>query len=241
MLTRMHLFVVVCMLFVTSIASAQGTTLVYGDVVQGEITNSVFETEYVFEGKAGDVVVIEIAGDAESYSDAIEPVVFVLDPSGTQIIASEDGVPLKIATVSLVLPQDGAYTIIATREDGRSGDDEGNYILRLMQPLALLPGEAVEGRVDGQVGNQYYLVVGQEPVTIDFQMTAAVRFAPQFTVRSAANYEDLLAYYVSLTTDSSGSISLSGNETYLIGVEYEKSDLLIYDDIEATFTVMLGG
>lgn len=235
-----RLMIVLSILLMVSVASAQeAVKLAYGDIARGEITNSTFELEYVFAGQAGDIVVIEIAGDAESYSDAIEPMLFVIDPNGTQIIESEDGLPLKIATVSLVLPEDGAYTIIATREDGRSGEDEGNFILRLMQPQALLPGEVIEGRVDGETGNQYYVVVGEEAPTIHFRMNTAVRFAPQFTIRDAANYEDLLAYYVALTTASSGSISIANGEFYLVGVEYEKSDLLIYDEIEATYSVML--
>lgn len=102
--------------------------LTYGDTVEGEVSNGVFLTVYVFEGRAGDnidVVMQATGGTLDSYmvllDDARIPLADADDISETN----------KNAQLLFTLPRDAFYAIVATRFEQGEGTSEGTFELSL--------------------------------------------------------------------------------------------------------------
>lgn len=102
--------------------------VVSGQPVTGSITADNKFDLYVFEGRAGDVVSINMIATAGRLDTAL----FLMDPNGIQIAENDDAV-VGESTDSLIsdftLPQDGQYIIIATHFGMRYGGTTGAYNL----------------------------------------------------------------------------------------------------------------
>ena len=116
----------------------------YGQTVQGTIDDDNYEVHYTFDGRAGDVIAIDlqqVSGDFDAY-------LRLLDSSGAELTTNDDarsgdaGTNARIEDFSL--PADGTYTIVATRFQGQMGTSSGEYSLSLTR---LVSGRrAVDGR-----------------------------------------------------------------------------------------------
>lgn len=107
---------------------AQNSTLAYGDTVTGEITNENYEVPYTFEGKAGDVIVVEMT----MLEEGLDPYLQLKNAEGEIISFNDDGgVGLNSVMGPVVLPADGIYTIVATRYMQADGGSVGSFELTL--------------------------------------------------------------------------------------------------------------
>ncbi len=100
-----------------------------GATVNGEITRDQHVIYYSFEGRAGDLVTI----DMTSNTNLLDPVLMLIGPDGTRLIENDD-VParnLDSVITDFVLPADGTYQIAATRFEGAAGNTTGQYSLTL--------------------------------------------------------------------------------------------------------------
>ena len=115
----------------------------YGESVEGTITSEQVQQVYSFEGHAGDVITVRLDAQESLNYDAsimyaqvwsegrdLEPYVVLLSPSGEYLVESRDFLYETFAQVqSVTLPEDGTYTIVATRYMGRFGISAGDYTL----------------------------------------------------------------------------------------------------------------
>ncbi len=107
--------------------------IAYGDVVGERISNVRPYLYYEFEGKAGDVVTIEMT----QTSGDLDPFLFLgmLDAQGEfETLAENDDLDANNEDSRIdafTLPQDGFYLIIATRFNQMEGTSEGDFELRL--------------------------------------------------------------------------------------------------------------
>lgn len=133
---------------------AQDNVLAYGDSAEGEITSREFEVEYTFEGAADDIIVVELV--PEDDFDGLDQPSLILLSAENDVLTSVDA---SIGTATLVyeLPDDGEYVILATRQDGRSGESEGAYTLTLDTVPLIAPGEPVKGDMNNEETNYFAL------------------------------------------------------------------------------------
>lgn len=137
----MVLVLVLSMVVVMPVVAQDGTSAIaYGEVVTGEITNQTFEKLYTFEGVEGDVVVIELKA-AEYSFDAY----LYLTTADNETIAYNDDADGLDSRIVMLLPSDGTYTIIASRNGGRTGSGEGGFTLTLNKLDLLGLDSPVEG------------------------------------------------------------------------------------------------
>jgi hypothetical protein len=103
----------------------------YGDIIESEITNDAPEVAFLFEARRGDVVGVLMTrrdGDLDS-------LLVILDPSGEELFSNDDiepGASLDAGMIDLLIPEDGVYTIVATRFQGEVGVSIGTFTLTLM-------------------------------------------------------------------------------------------------------------
>jgi WD40 repeat protein/thiol-disulfide isomerase/thioredoxin len=103
----------------------EAAPLEVGQMAIGTITDDSVQTAYTFEGHAGDVISVRM--DARH---ALEPYVVLLTPEGEYLAESSDFLYETHAQVQdVTLPEDGAYTVVATRYMGALGISVGNYVL----------------------------------------------------------------------------------------------------------------
>ncbi|HUG84186.1 MAG TPA: hypothetical protein VMM13_06455 [Euzebya sp.] len=84
------------------------------------LSASVPEIVYDYQGTAGEVVVINM----RALDDEVDPLVYVLDPQGTEIGRDDDGGSFPNSRLELTLPSDGTYTIVASTFGQRYGQFE---------------------------------------------------------------------------------------------------------------------
>ncbi|MDX2162695.1 MAG: hypothetical protein SF162_15350 [bacterium] len=234
-LSLLVLFVVVMSAVVMPAAAQETQSIAYGESVEGVMSNTAFEFEYTFEGEEGDIVAADVRL-AESGAFGT-PELFLLGPDGDTLIEFTGFIRLGEALVFAQLPESGEYTVILTRRDGRSGDDEGAFVFSLYQPQILTPGESVDGEINIDTGNQYYAIEGGAPATLRYSWSDANSSVPTFRVYA---YEDVApaAAVVTRYPEIGGSVVVDGSEPfYLLAVEYEQSSLVIYGDWETEYTV----
>jgi len=122
-------------------ASPVETNIAYGDTVSGEVSNRSFETLYFFEGKAGDVVQIEMIASENADLDAY----LYLTTLENEIIAQNDDYFNLNSRIIARLPADRVYQIVATRNGQRTGRGQGSYRLMLNQVRVADLGVTLEG------------------------------------------------------------------------------------------------
>jgi thiol-disulfide isomerase/thioredoxin len=103
----------------------ESEALSYDGPVAGTITSDNVQQAYAFAGRAGDVVSVRM--DARQ---PLEPYVVLLTPEGDYLAESSDFLYETYAQVQdITLPEDGVYTVVATRYMGTDGISAGVYTL----------------------------------------------------------------------------------------------------------------
>lgn len=169
MRSKTHLFVVlVILLSMPFYAMSQELELNYGDIVTGEITDTEYEIEYSFTGNEGDVIVIEMKA-VNSLGGLTSPELILLGVNGRVYADTSRAFNFSSTTLAAQLPDDGQYTIIATRRNGRAGDSVGAFTLELLLPEALEPDSPFEGMASSEGRTQYYLVETDQTFSVLYQ------------------------------------------------------------------------
>lgn len=163
---------------------AQGNTLQYGDVVDGEITNEAFELEYTFTGAANDLVIVRMW--SEGFENVLTLPALALSTADNQLLGSTtDHSSIMDAILVATLPADGDYKILATRMDGSAGQTVGTFKLSVLKPEALTPGQPVTGSISSE-DVAFYLVDAQGPFVLAYQRTGGT-FSPEVSVNSVSD------------------------------------------------------
>lgn len=198
-----------------------GTELVSGAMVQGTITDEAYEQNYTFEGKANSPVVITMMGK-DGDNGLQEPAIVLSDASGNKLVASAN-VEQAIGTkqtqiIAALLPADGVYMITATRKNARSGNAEGDYVLKLDSP-ANLNSTPSDSASDNNGLWKWYQVRENKPFTVNYHHFAG-DFYPEVRVFTLSK-DSALQEIGRLTGDqlTRGQIGSYGAEpVYLVAV-----------------------
>jgi|GEM_PF-5042759 len=158
-----------------------GGTIEYGQAIISEISGESFQQDWMFTGNAGDAVTITMIDTTRD--DTLDPYLILLDSTGAQLITNDDAQdttvgPLNAQIVNFVLPDDGTYTIRATRFAQELGTSFGSYTLTLdLATLgtsttggAITYGQTVSGLITDSVFQQDWTFTGQAGDTITITM-----------------------------------------------------------------------
>jgi hypothetical protein len=115
-------------------ASAQGRTLTFFAPVRGTLTDAVPAEDWTFAGHGQEVISLL----AVVRSGDLDPVLQVIDPSGT-IVGENDDLDSIVRDAGLeafILPSEGTYTARVLRYQGPAGSTTGEYELTLTPGFA---------------------------------------------------------------------------------------------------------
>jgi hypothetical protein len=230
--------ILVLWLAMTLFAQAQDSTPIgYGDVVNGEITADEFEIPYTFKGAEGDIVVVEMRR-ANTDSGLYNAALVVLDPGGSLIADSADYIAYEgaEALVAVQLPENGEYTVLATRDSGRSGEETGEFVLKLFNP-EILGEEPIEGEVTNDTQDQYYAVVADGSFTVDYRVLSS-NYAPLVDVSyvNEDGYFESAASVSGLRLDAgSMQVFAESGELYVVAIVADDLDYLFDEDVQVAY------
>lgn len=197
-------------------AMAQDNVLAYGDSVEGEVTNRDFEVEYVFEGAASDVIIVQLTPEDE-FDGLSQPSIILLSTEG-DVLSSVDA---SIGTASLVyeLPKGGEYLVLATRQDGRSGESVGEYTLVLDTIPVIEIGEAIAGDMTNEEVTYYAIRMDASFLLIYERVSGD--FYPEISLNIIENEffsDDNLKTVATLSGDelSSGALGHDGSTGLMV-------------------------
>lgn len=120
----------------------QATPLTRGVPQTGLLTSSDFLDVYSFQGRANELVTVNMAATSGSLDTLLQ----LLDSNGTVLAANddlEDGQSTNSTIRNQRLLADGEYSIVATRYGKELGGTEGHYELLLSGPAGDLPQEVL--------------------------------------------------------------------------------------------------
>lgn len=133
--------------------------------IEGKLVGYIYENRYSITGEAGDFLLVEML-PAPGTLD-LDPSLSLLNADRNPIAANDDFLGLDAILIE-ELPQDGAYTLVATRAGGKNGISFGGYILRARIVDLLEPGDEVKAKVFAdfrQDRPNYFLLRPDQDVT----------------------------------------------------------------------------
>lgn len=102
--------------------------LTYGAAVSGTLDNRTPRVQYAFEGLRGEYVTLSL----RATSGTLDPVLTVLDASGTPLLIRDDADGATNAVVRQIrIPTNARYTVVAGRFGYGVGSTSGNYTLSI--------------------------------------------------------------------------------------------------------------
>jgi len=148
--------------------------LIYGNMVEGEITESSTSIPYTFEGNAGDVVTISMTADEDS---SLDTYLELLGPDGMLVSENDDGGEgLNSLIVGQPLPEDGVYTIQATRWGGT-----GTFVLTIesveLNQISIANNQTVTSEINDVTPAEFYAFDGSAGDQISVSMTSTNDFS----------------------------------------------------------------
>lgn len=239
-LTLGMLFVFALSLAAFGVQAQDAITL--DEPVQGELTEDAFAVEYTYKGAADDVLVITLA-PVDVFGELNNPALIVRGPSGDELLRY-DG--FGTSTIVTLLPEDGTYTIVATRTDDAEGTSVGEYTLSVIQPGEIALGDTSEMSITSEQ-TVYYVYRGEDPFTLSYVRTEGVGgedvFAPEFTINTidteiSPGTLDTVAT-VGGPLASQGMVGvIPGGDVYIIKVGQALFDFY-FDTLETTYTITI--
>lgn len=126
---RRYILIALLLLCVPGLAHAQdGNRLVYGQTVNGRISNDGFRTVYSFRATRGEIIDAKMT----RLEGNLDPALVLLDSDSNLIARDDDGGGNYDATLrSVTLPHEGTFFLIATRFGQQAGTTTGTYSLTL--------------------------------------------------------------------------------------------------------------
>ncbi|MFN8372218.1 MAG: PPC domain-containing protein [Anaerolineae bacterium] len=149
---------------------------------EGEITNRRPSEEYEFDGNAGDIVTITMIDTSQDQT--LDSQVILLDEDGNELARNDDAFDSNVGRLNsqifaYELPEDGTYTVVATRYQEADGSSVGEYEVSVVvyaaediqtteqgtgdeQDSVLEYGETIQGEIDDENFQQIYTFEGSE-------------------------------------------------------------------------------
>lgn len=208
--------------------------LVFDEPVTGEVTNQQFEVPYIFSAEAGEVIVAYLEKiDFDSGYD--NPAIILLDASNSVLASLSSYYDM---TFAYQLPEDGDYTLIVSRRDGRTGESEGGYVLLATRPEAL--SESLIEMTLSSEQAQYFTYTTSEPFSVNYSKIDGA-FNPVVNVSAIIPMEGSLDYRGKLegVETIAGSIGIMPEvapTTYVVSVGLGGYDYFS-DPVEMNFSL----
>lgn len=161
-----------------------GDAIRYGQTVEGEIRNDKPRDVYRFDGRAGDVINIQMTAT----SGDLDTLLILIGPGGRELVRNDDDPQGGNTSDSFIrafrLPVDGPYTIIATRFQQELGSRQGGYTLLLAlvkdggennntnntAPVMIQIGDIVEGEINNTTNAVRYTFEANVNDVVGIQM-----------------------------------------------------------------------
>jgi hypothetical protein len=144
----------------------------YGQTREGELTASNPREYWVFEGEAGDMVVISMVGQ-EGLSDTY---LELNGPDGQALVTDDDsGGGLSALIDGYMLPEDGEYWIVARPFGSGRGRYELSLSLLVINPITY--GRTVTGELTAQTRREHWSFQGEagDLITISMEARGSLR------------------------------------------------------------------
>jgi hypothetical protein len=224
-------------------AAGDVTQIKYGDIVQGEITNTTSQIAYKFTGKKGDIAILLMqAPSSDTAPNNLIPAIRVQDTDGKSLADTNSAqtilyIPVPGVQVAADLPADGDYTIIATHL--RSDNNVGKFTLTLTQAPLLEAGKAVSGTVKATQNDAFYAIYAirsSNPIGITYVRKTG-DYGPEVSIQAIESESGIFVPQAHLTGDQLelGSLAIKGGgKLYLVTLE--GSD---YDQRTSTYEITL--
>lgn len=147
--------------------AAQETKLVMGEPATAEMTAEVYEFAFTFDGKGGDVVMVqfftEILGDFDRNR-------LILLSANGRPLAQNDSV-LNDSRLFAQLSSDGVYTVIVTRPDGATGRDVGEFSVTVQLVPEIELNTQISDTVSSADSERFYVYRGAENFFLSYTRT----------------------------------------------------------------------
>ncbi|MCE7948549.1 MAG: hypothetical protein DYG88_14085 [Chloroflexi bacterium CFX4] len=193
------------------------SSISYGDTVQGELTSSASKISYAFEGKRGDIAVVQMI--AAPSNGAIGAQLNVTDSGGAKLADSAALIIFgRLGEIVVVeVPSDGTYTINV--ESGSSGTT-GAFDLVLLQAEFLELNSPVEGEAsstpDDQRGrySNFYVVESRSDVELRYERLSG-NYTPAMIVLGVEAGNNLFERaFLGGSLLTKGSITIEGSRDF---------------------------
>lgn len=210
--------------------AAQDTALEFGQEVTGEISDREFEFEYTFAGEEGQLVSIRMSPTEGS---ELDPEVY-LYTADNDLLAANDDFSFPTALILYTLPASGEYTLVATRNDGRSGSTSGEFALEVSIAESLAVGSTIEATYSTDFftpNNEFYLLApaADGEITLSYaqdssNVYAAIRVVavPDWTVDPEFSFYQDVLWLGNSSISNAGSITLNveAGRLYILRAEF---------------------
>ena len=202
------------LLTVPGVYAQDDSVLSFGNVATGEITNRHFEVEFEFVARAGDVAVITMT--PQDTDDFRTPGIILLDDDYNVVGEAFDTYSV---TLFYDVQDSASYYILATRNDGRSGEGVGGFSLALTKAAELLNGQDLCDGATSEL-DKYYAIRTDGEFELSYQYIEG-DFRPEVSINRIKSRGDGLDARVTLTgpsleRGSLGATVQSGNFVLLI-------------------------
>lgn len=149
------------LLFAGLLPTMAQDTLTAEDVIRGRVTRDEYSFVYSFEAEEGDILIFEMIGIEPARDGLAQPELILLGLEREVLVTTEEMFQdlggYGAAYLGFVAPRTGRYGVIATREDGAEGDEEGDFELRMIRPTVLTADEPLEGSITNDDTHQFYV------------------------------------------------------------------------------------
>lgn len=168
----------------------EGKRLIPSSETRGIITDEVFEIDYSYNAIAGTPIVITIRGQGLA-----TPALILTNPLGNKVIATATANQSigssSIHVIATILPMDGQYIITATRQDGRAGNDEGDFVLNFDIPKSLDTNWSMANTITSDSWDWYVYHI-DSPFSLIYQFESG-EFKPDVGVYRLNLYSELIS------------------------------------------------
>ncbi len=231
-----------------AVMAQDATPIELGSKVEGEITADTYELLYTFNGSAGDVVLIQMyqPPNPDDYVDSY----LILNGTNGRPIAENDTDPAYYGQSTIVkeLPDDGEYTIVATRYSGRTGDSVGAFILTASVVTPYTTGDTIDSTIYGYGSDmnsvpQQYVIAGSGSAKIGFSQDIGELFTDLslFPWEDGTSYPDAVFELTNTSKLGSAVMTVELEEgTYYVLTVKRSFNSSVYDDSSVPVTITIG-
>jgi hypothetical protein len=182
-------------------------------------------------------VVILSMVPVETLGDLNNPAIILRDPAGQDLVRY-DGFGSTV--IVWQLPEDGVYTVVATRTDDSSGTSVGEFTLTLTVAAELTLATPISGSISNNA-TQYFVYRGADPFVFEF--TRSGDFAPEFTVNTidtdiTPGTLDMVAVMGGRLATRGAIGDIPGETVYVIRITEALFDFY-FEDVTANYTLQL--